>query len=69
MPKRLYFIEWISWFLSWSGMAILLIARGHYTIDVLVGYYAATRMFWTYHMLANNPEFKVSPGLEPHLLN
>jgi shingomyelin synthase len=48
-PKGLSILPWISSTLSWSGMIILLIARGHYTIDVIIGYYAATRMFWTYH--------------------
>lgn len=33
---------------------MVLLAHGHYTIDVLIAYYVTTRLFWTYHTLANN---------------
>lgn len=36
------------------GVLMVLIAHGHYTIDVLIAYYVTTRLFWTYHTLANN---------------
>jgi len=57
-PRKFVILHWISWGMSWCGMAILLLARGHYTIDVLIGYYAATRTFWTYHSLCNNSALK-----------
>jgi len=39
---------------------MVLIARGHYTIDVLVAYYVTTRLFWMYHTVACNPSLRVS---------
>lgn len=33
---------------------MVLVAHGHYTIDVLIAYYVTTRLFWTYHTLTNN---------------
>lgn len=48
------------WATSWTGIIGLLISHGHYTIDVIIGYYATTRMFWIYHALANRAENKVN---------
>lgn len=36
------------------GVLMVLVAHGHYTIDVLIAYYITTRLFWVYHTLANN---------------
>jgi hypothetical protein len=38
---------------------MMLISRGHYTVDIVIAYYVATRLFWIYHTLANNPQLKV----------
>jgi shingomyelin synthase len=65
-PKRLYLFRWISILVTGAGITILLIARGHYSIDVLIGYYAATRMFWAYHSLANNKGFKIKSPTNFH---
>lgn len=35
---------------------MVLIAHGHYTIDIIIAYYVTTRLFWTYHTLANNTQ-------------
>jgi shingomyelin synthase len=32
----------------------LLLGRGHYSIDVVIAYWITTRLWWTYHTLANN---------------
>lgn len=36
------------------GVCMVLVSHGHYTIDIIVAYYVTTRLFWTYHTLANN---------------
>jgi PAP2 superfamily C-terminal len=37
---------------------MLLLARGHYSIDVLIAYWITTRVWWLYHTLANNVNLK-----------
>uniref|UniRef100_A0A182PDW0 Uncharacterized protein n=1 Tax=Anopheles epiroticus TaxID=199890 RepID=A0A182PDW0_9DIPT len=53
-PKRFWPIHWIYWLASTTGVVMVLVAHGHYTVDVLIAYYVTTRLFWTYHTLANN---------------
>ena len=43
-----------SLLLSVLGVTFLLLGRGHYTIDVVVAYYITTRLWWAYHLLAEN---------------
>lgn len=57
--KKLAILHWISYFASFAGIILVLLARGHYTIDVLIAYYATTRTFWIYHTLANYTHLKV----------
>lgn len=40
---------------------MVLVAHGHYTVDVLIAYYVTTRLWYIYHTLANNPHLKVRP--------
>lgn len=56
--EKYWFIHWVYWFLAALGIIFLQFAHGHYTIDILVAYYVTTRVFWTYHSLANNIDFK-----------
>merc|ERR550539_1302658 len=44
----------VSLLLSVLGVTFLLLGRGHYTIDVVVAYYITTRLWWSYHLLAEN---------------
>lgn len=53
-PRRFYILHWSAWLSALVGVIFVLVAHGHYTIDVLIAYYVTTRMFWTYHTLANN---------------
>ncbi|XP_053697690.1 phosphatidylcholine:ceramide cholinephosphotransferase 1-like isoform X2 [Sabethes cyaneus] len=53
-PKKFWIVHWIAWSASLTGIIMVLLAHGHYTIDVLIAYYVTTRLFWTYHTLANN---------------
>uniref|UniRef100_A0A0K8TMX0 Putative conserved plasma membrane protein n=1 Tax=Tabanus bromius TaxID=304241 RepID=A0A0K8TMX0_TABBR len=53
-PRRFYLLHWAAWISALIGVIFVLIAHGHYTIDVLIAYYVTTRLFWTYHTLANN---------------
>ena len=42
------------------GVIFLLLGRGHYTIDVVIAYYVTTRLWWTYHLMAENEHLKTS---------
>ncbi|XP_058447991.1 phosphatidylcholine:ceramide cholinephosphotransferase 1-like isoform X2 [Malaya genurostris] len=53
-PKKFWIIHWLVWCASLTGVSMVLLAHGHYTVDVLIAYYVTTRLFWTYHTLANN---------------
>lgn len=58
-------MHWLYWLLACVGIIMLEISHGHYTIDVLIAYYITTRVFWTYHTLANNANLKVSAIIFP----
>jgi len=51
-------LHWTYWLISLTGVVLVMIARGHYTVDVLIAYYITTRAFWIYHMLANRSDLK-----------
>ena len=53
-PRRFKLLHWISFLTSLCGVVFLLLARGHYTIDVILAYYVTTRLWWSYHTLAHN---------------
>ncbi|KAG5885436.1 hypothetical protein JTB14_020772 [Gonioctena quinquepunctata] len=57
-PKKLYLIHWLYGLLSCLGIIMLELSHGHYTVDVIIAYFITTRIFWTYHTLANNPSLK-----------
>lgn len=59
-PKRFFPMHWVSWIVSCVGIVMVLLAHGHYSVDVVIAYYVTTRLFWTYHILANNVQLKVS---------
>lgn len=53
-PKYFWILHWTAWINALVGVCMILLAHGHYTIDIIVAYYVTTRLFWTYHTLANN---------------
>ncbi|XP_050532109.1 phosphatidylcholine:ceramide cholinephosphotransferase 2-like isoform X2 [Daktulosphaira vitifoliae] len=59
-PKKWFILHWSSWLMAVIGVVMVLIAHGHYTIDVIIAYFFTTRLFWMYHTLANNNIFKQS---------
>lgn len=57
-PKMYFLVHWLYGIVAFLGVLMILIAHGHYTLDVLAGYFITTRIFWTYHTLANNNSLK-----------
>jgi len=50
------------------GVTVLLLSRGHYSIDVLLAYWVTSRVWWTYHTLASSKELRLR-GEHNHMDN
>ncbi|XP_057712222.1 phosphatidylcholine:ceramide cholinephosphotransferase 2-like [Corythoichthys intestinalis] len=61
-PRWMCWYQWICWLLSASGVICILVAHEHYSIDVLVGYFVTTRLFWWYHTMANTHALRRVPN-------
>ncbi|XP_043507813.1 phosphatidylcholine:ceramide cholinephosphotransferase 2-like isoform X2 [Frieseomelitta varia] len=57
-PKRFQPIHWLAGIAVLTGVIMVLVAHGHYTVDVLIAYYVTTRLWYIYHTLANNSHLK-----------
>ncbi|KAF0294464.1 Phosphatidylcholine:ceramide cholinephosphotransferase 2 [Amphibalanus amphitrite] len=57
-PRHWWPLHWAALLAAANGVVMVLVARGHYTVDVLIAYYVTTRLFWIYHTLANNAALK-----------
>jgi len=57
-PKRFLLLHWTSFITAICGVIFLLLARGHYTIDVILAYYVSSRLWWIYHTMAHNNNLK-----------
>ncbi|CAH2062709.1 unnamed protein product, partial [Iphiclides podalirius] len=54
-PKKLWPVHWAMWGSALLGVSFVLLAHGHYTVDVVIAYYVTTRLFWTFHSLLVTP--------------
>ncbi|CAP26245.2 Protein CBR-SMS-1 [Caenorhabditis briggsae] len=59
-PRRFYILHWLSWLVCAVGVVFLVLSHGHYTIDVILSYFACTRVFWAYHTQAAHPSIRLS---------
>ena len=41
--------------MCYMGMVFAVISGGHYTIDVLIAYWLASHVFWSYHQIFEQP--------------
>lgn len=51
-PRRLNFLSQLYSFMAVIALLCILLARKHYTIDLVFGYIVTSRIFWTYHSLS-----------------
>ena len=61
-PRGWFLLHYASMVTSIAGVVTLLLARGHYSIDVIIAYWVTTRIWWIYHTLANNANLKELDG-------
>ncbi|KAK0423894.1 hypothetical protein QR680_008392 [Steinernema hermaphroditum] len=53
-PRRTYLLGYLAKLLGLVAVICILLARKHYSLDVVLGYFVASRIFWTYHSLQNS---------------
>ncbi|EFO16941.2 hypothetical protein LOAG_11561, partial [Loa loa] len=53
-PKKLYCLAELCYYAAFIAIPFILLARKHYTIDVVLAYCLTTRIFWTYHSLSHS---------------
>ncbi|XP_073967286.1 LOW QUALITY PROTEIN: phosphatidylcholine:ceramide cholinephosphotransferase 2-like [Choristoneura fumiferana] len=64
-PRKLWPLHWALWGAALLGVAFVLLAHGHYTVDVVIAYYITTRLFWTFHALLLAPPRHGPAGGQP----
>ena len=57
-PSRYVVLHWLSWLISLTGICGLVVARGHYSIDVVLAYFVTSRLWWIYHAMATTEKLK-----------
>jgi len=66
-PKKWFLFHWLSLVLTIFGICCLLLARGHYSIDVIIAYWITTRLWWIYHTLTKHEMLKASENSDNYL--
>jgi len=66
-PKRWFPLHWLSLGLTSFGVVALLLARGHYSIDVVIAYWITTRLWWMYHTMTKHDLLKSRENSDNHL--
>ncbi|XP_002737548.1 sphingomyelin synthase-related protein 1-like [Saccoglossus kowalevskii] len=56
--KKYYSLHVVTWLLGFVGMLCILASHGHYTVDVILGFYITYSMFVHYHALASSPSLR-----------
>lgn len=42
------------WLLGLTGIAFIFLSHGHYSIDIIIAFFIVSRMFFSYHVIADN---------------
>uniref|UniRef100_A0A7E4VJG6 PAP2_C domain-containing protein n=1 Tax=Panagrellus redivivus TaxID=6233 RepID=A0A7E4VJG6_PANRE len=66
-PRNWKILHFASAIASFTGVVLLLISRGHYTVDVIISYWICTRVFWQYHTMAGIAVLRENRSPHNHL--
>ncbi|KAL2101699.1 hypothetical protein ACEWY4_003460 [Coilia grayii] len=61
-PRSFWWYHLLCWLMSAVGVVCILVAHEHYSVDVVVGYFITTRLFYWYHTMANLQTLRCAPG-------
>jgi len=53
-PKRVWYLQWLSFLVGVAGVCSLMLARGHYSVDVVLAYFVTTRLWFMQHSVIMN---------------
>lgn len=57
-PRRLWPLHWLLWLCALIGVAMLLVARGHYSVDIVIAYFITTRLWCMHNSIIANRHFQ-----------
>merc|ERR1719355_271726 len=57
-PRSWFLLHYASMITSIAGVVTLLLARGHYSIDVIIAYWITTRLWYMYHSMTCTPHLQ-----------
>lgn len=63
---RLWLLHWLLSLSAFLGVVMLLVARGHYTVDVIIAYYITTRLWYLHNSIIAHRQFQ-QPGATNYL--
>merc|ERR1712240_456641 len=57
-----WLLHWLLWLIAISGVLMLMVSRGHYTIDVIIAYFVTTRLWFMHNAIIANRHFQQRSG-------
>lgn len=66
-PKSFWILHWFSLLLGWGGVGALMLAKGHYSVDVILAYFITTRLWYMQHTIIAFSQLQQSNQLQNHL--
>lgn len=61
--RRLFVLHWLAWINALTGVALLMMGRGHYTVDIIIAYYISSRLWYLYHGMACHPPLQQATAI------
>lgn len=53
-----WLLHWLLWFVAVAGVGMLMMSRGHYTVDVIIAYFVTTRLWYMHNAIISNRHFQ-----------